>query len=385
MTLLTACALVAPPAEPLRLSPAGFDSLRGWEEDTQSAALPAFLLSCRELLAAADDEALGSTGLAGTVGDWRGPCEAAARVEVGDDRAARAFFESWFVPFRIRGARSDTGLFTGYYEPRLLGSRRWSAGFRVPVYRRPDDLVTVDLGLFRKDWEGERLVGRVVDGSLTPYPARADIAAGALAGRSLELVWVDDPVDAFFLHIQGSGRVELVDGGVMRVGYAVTNGRPYVAIGRILVERGAIAPEEVSLDSISAWLEAHADQAGAVMAMNPSYVFFRELSGEAPLGAQGVPLTPGRSLAVDRRFLPLGALLWVDTRAPAAEPGAPDRPLRRLMVAQDTGGAIRGAIRGDVFWGSGWKARAVAGRMRHPGTYYLLLPRSAAPPVVAVD
>lgn len=384
-TLVAACALVAPPPEPLRLGPAGFDSLRGWEEDTQSAALSAFLLSCVKLLAGADDEEVGPGGLAGTVADWRGPCEAAASVEVGGDDSARAFFERWFVPLRVRGAGSDEGLFTGYYEPRLKGSRQWSARFRVPLYRRPDDLVTVDLGLFREEWEGERLVGRVVDGGLSPYPTRAEIAAGALAGRGLELIWVDDPIDAFFLHVQGSGRVELAEGGVMRVGYAESNGRVYVALGRVLVERGAIAAEEVSLDSIRAWLAAHPVEAAEVMAMNPSFVFFRELAGEGPLGAQGVTLTPGRSLAVDRRFLPLGAPLWVDAWAPVPEPGAPDRPFRRLMVAQDTGGAIRGPIRGDVFWGAGPEARAVAGRMQHRGAYYLFLPRSAATRTLAAD
>ena len=193
----------------------------------------------------------------------------------------------------------------------------------------------------------------------------------------------DDPVDAFFLHVQGSGRIALAGGGELRVGYAGSNGRAYVSIGRALIERGAIAREDVSLQSIRAWLAAHPDEAAGVLALNPSYIFFRVLDGamddeDGPLGSQGVALTPGRSLAVDRRFLPLGAPLWLDIMAPAAEPGAPDRRVRRLVVAQDTGGAIRGPLRGDLFWGFGAEAESVAGRMKHQGRYFLLLPRGVA-------
>ena len=250
--------------------------------------------------------------------------------------------------------------------------------FTVPIHGLPADLVSVDLGLFSDEYGSRTIIGRVVDGALLPYPRRGEIAAGALRGKAPVLAWVDDPVDAFFLHVQGSGRIGLAGGGVMRVGYAGANGRAYVSIGRALIENGALDREEVSLQSIRAWLAANPDRVAEILALNPSYVFFRELVGDGPLGAQGVALTPGRSLAVDRGYLPLGAPIWLDIMAPSAAAGAPDRSLRRLVVAQDTGGAIKGPLRGDLFWGFGPEAEAVAGRMKHPGSYVLLLPKALA-------
>ena len=279
------------------------------------------------------------------------------------------------------GNRDDReGLFTGYYEPLLRGSRTPDAAYRYPLYRRPPDLVSVDLGQFDPELEGRRIGGRVADGRLVPYADRAAIDRGALAGHGLELLWVDDPVARFFLEIQGSGQIRLVDGGATRVGFADQNGRPYRAIGKDLIEAGAIPREQMSMQAIRDWLEAHPAEAPATMARNPSYVFFAELpdlaAAAGPLGAQGVPLTPGRSLAVDRKFLPLGAPMWLDTTVPEPEG---ERPLHRVVVAQDTGGAIRGPVRGDVFWGAGPWAEHVAGHMKSPGQLYLLLPRSLAP------
>ncbi len=233
----------------------------------------------------------------------------------------------------------------------------------------------MDLGDFRENLRGERIAGRVVDGRLKPMEDRAAISSGALRGRNLELVWVDDPVDAFFLHIQGSGRVVMDDGSVKRVGFDGQNGHPYVAVGRELIARGAMAREQVSMQSIRAWLKANPGEAQALMNANPSYVFFRPLGGEGPEGAQGVVLTPGRSLAVDRNFVPYGVPVWLD----AEDPLDPAARVSRLMVAQDTGGAIRGPVRGDVFWGHGADAEERAGRMRSRGTYWLLLPRTVAP------
>jgi membrane-bound lytic murein transglycosylase A len=272
------------------------------------------------------------------------------------------------------------GLFTGYYEPLLMGSRQPDKRFHIPLHRRPDDLIQVDLGRFDSDLEGRRITGRVIDQRLLPYPTRAEIDAGALDGKSLEMLWVDDDVAKFFLQIQGSGQVQLPDGSRIRVGYADQNGQPYRAIGRDLLDMGALAKGTVSLQSIRAWLEQHPDQAQTVMEKNRSYVFFRELpdvpGAEGPPGAQGVPLTPGRSLAVDRRFLPLGVPIWLETSAPS--PNGP-KPLDRLVVAQDTGGAIRGPIRGDLFWGTGSDAEYGAVHMQSRGRYYLLVPRALAP------
>ncbi len=271
--------------------------------------------------------------------------------------AARAFFETWFDPFLADDNDNAEGLFTGYYEAELHGSRTRREAYQTPIYARPKDMVTADLGLFREEWKGKTLVGRVVDGRLRPFPSRAEIEAGALAGEDLEILWVDDPVDAFFLHIQGSGRVVMNDGEIVRLGYAAQNGHSYVAIGRELIERGAISRERMSMQAIRGWLEDHSDEAPQLMASNPSFVFFRELKGPGPIGAQGVPLTPGRSLAVDRKYIPLGVPLWLDT----TDPLSPDTPLRRLVVAQDTGGAIKGPVRGDLFWGFGAAAAAQGG------------------------
>ena len=214
---------------------------------------------------------------------------------------------------------------------------------------------------------------------MVPYWTRREIVAGALDGRAPVAVWVDDPVDLFFMHVQGSGTIALADGGRLRLGYAGGNGRPYVAIGRVLVERGAMALPEVSMQSIRGWLAAHPAEAAAVMDANPSYVFFREIEGEGPLGTEGVALTPGRSLAVDRRFVPLGVPLWLE----ASDPLDASRPLRRLMVAQDTGGAINGAVRADFYWGFGDEAGAQAGRMKQQGRMWVLLPKGYDPDTVA--
>jgi membrane-bound lytic murein transglycosylase A len=355
--------------ERLVLKPASFDDLPGWRADDLSQALPAFLRSCHRLVSLPADESL---GIAGTAGDWKPVCEAAAKMPAG---AARSFFESRFQPFAATADGDPDGLFTGYYEPLLHGSKTRSDRYKVPIYVRPPELVMVDLGDFREELKGQRIAGRVEEGQLVPYPDRKAIESGALAGRDLELVWVDDPIDAFFLQIQGSGRVQLDDGSEMRVGYAAQNGHPYFAIGKDLIERGALTKETVSMQTIRQWLEAHPDEADDVMARNASYVFFEELKGEGPLGAKGIVLTPGRSLAVDLKHWPLGVPLWLDAEAPSPHPNEPNRPLRRLVMAQDTGGAIRGVVRGDVFWGHDEDAAEIAGRMKHRGRMWVLLPR----------
>ncbi|HEY1502933.1 MAG TPA: MltA domain-containing protein, partial [Stellaceae bacterium] len=262
----------------------------------------------------------------------------------------------------------------GYYEPLLQGARQRGGKYQTPLLKRPPDLVMVDLGRFRPAWHGERIAGRVAAGSLVPYPSRAEIEHGALDADRLALFWVDDPVDAFFLQVQGSGRVALPNGTQIRLGYDGQNGQVYVAIGKKLVERGAVAADQVSLQSIRTWIKAHPDQANALMDENPSYVFFRELPGDGPLGSEGVVLTAGRSLAVDRNFIPLGAPVYL-----VADGGAAS-PLQQLMVAQDTGGAINGPVRGDVFWGFGSDAETRAGTMRARGKYYLLLPKDVMLP-----
>lgn len=267
--------------------------------------------------------------------------------------AARAFFERWFRAYAVRTPRS--GLFTGYYEPVLKGSRRRRPGYTVPLHAKPRDLAR-----------------------RRPYPARAQILKPPLRTRIPVLLWLADPVDAFTLHIQGSGVVRLADGGSVRVGVAATNGLRYVSIGRVLLRRGALTREQATMQGIRAWLRANPRQATAIMNRNPRYIFFRIVGGRVsrglgPIGGQGVALTPGRSLAIDPRFVAYGTPVWLDTTWPNPPGGA----LRRLVIAQDKGGAIKGVMRGDLFIGRGARALAVAGRMRQRGRYFLLLPRGS--------
>lgn len=363
-----------------RYNPVSFSDLPGWREDDHSAALAAFLASCRARLAQPANQALPPRALEARAGDWFAVCRRA--LALGDAAAgeARKFFENAFTPLEVRAGTQAEGVFTGYYEPEIAASETPDPDYPIPIYRRPDDLVAVDLGAFRPDLEGRRIAGRVEGGRLVPYASRTEIAAGALEDRSLELLWAADPVAVFMLQIQGSGRARLPDGRMLRLGYAGHNGHPYTSLGRLMVARGLLASESVSAPAIADWLRAHPERGAALMAENAAYVFFRILEGKAgPIGAEGVALTPGRSLAVDASALPFGAPVWLATRAP--DPAAPEsrsQPLRRLMVAQDTGSAITGAVRGDVFWGAGEKAARIAGHMAHRGRYWLLLPRPLA-------
>jgi membrane-bound lytic murein transglycosylase A len=377
---LAACETTPPPPH-LVLTPARFADLPGWSADRQGEGLVALQRSCTRILTLEDTQTVGPTGYARPVAAWRGACEQALRLDANDHAAIRAFFEQNFVPFAASDNDRGDGLFTGYYEPELRGSRAPDARYKVPLHGRPADLVTVDLALFKPEWKGQRITGRLDNGTLKPYPTRAEIEAGALRNAKSEIVWVDSAVDAFFLQVQGSGRIMFEDGSVVRVGYAAQNGHPYVAIGRELIARGVLTRENVSMQSIRAWLAANPADAAGVMNLNPSYVFFRTLNGDGPLGSEGVVLTPGRSLAVDRAFLSMSLPIWLD----AEDPLDPASRLQRLVVAQDTGGAIRGPVRGDVFWGHGADAAERAGRMRSAGRYWILLPRPDATTVAGTQ
>ncbi|HEV2264232.1 MAG TPA: murein transglycosylase A [Stellaceae bacterium] len=363
--LLSACAPKAPPPPHLALTRVAFSDLPGWRNGDQAAALSALLRSCATLAKLPDDASLGVAGLAR---DWRKPCATAATLDHPTDDAARRFFESAFTPFAMTDNGKSDALVTGYYEPEIVAARQKSARFGVPILARPPDLVGVSLGDFRPSWRGERIAGRVVDGKLVPYWTRAEIEGGTLDRFRLALFYAADPIDLFFLQIQGSGRVRLPDGRTVEIGYDGENGRAYVALGRLLVERGAMTLDHVSMQSIEAWLRAHPADAKTLMDENPSYVFFRVLAGGAPLGAEGVDLTPQHSVAVDPRFVPLGTPLWLDV----AQDGA---ATRRLAVAQDTGAAIKGPLRADLFCGAGPAAAAQAGPLRASGRMFLLLPQ----------
>ena len=313
---------------------------------------------------------------------WRRACAAASAVATHDDAAARAFFEAQFTPYEVTTADGiDVGRVTGYYEPMLKGSRARNDRYRYPLYAPPDDLLTVELGEIFPELKSERVRGRLDGKRVVPYWARAEIDAGQARLSGRELVWLDDPIEAFFVHIQGSARIELADRSSIRVGYADQNGHPYRSVGRVLIERGELTLDKASMQGIKAWGRQHPDKLPSLLAENPSYVFFREIAADpvhgidGPIGALGVPLAAGRAIAVDARFLPLGAPVFLATTYPLS--GA---RLQRLVLAQDTGGAIRGALRADFFWGSGDDAGRNAGRMNQTGRMWLLWPKDVAPP-----
>ena len=308
---------------------------------------------------------------------WQAVCARANALTQPDNASLHDFFEQDFTPYQVYNPDgSSQGLITGYYEPRLYGSRVKTARFRYPLYGVPDDLLTIDLGDVYPQLKDMRLRGRLQGNRVVPYFDRSEIDSGKAPLQGRELLWVDNAVELFFLQIQGSGRIELPDGSLVKVGYAGQNGYPYTSIGKKLVETGGLKLEEASMQGIKQWAEQHPDKLAALLEQNASYVFFRELPNDlpAPLGALGVPLTNEYSLAVDARTIPLGAPVFLSTTYPNTTD-----PLNRLMLAQDTGGAIKGAVRGDFFWGFGEQAGAQAGRMKQTGQMWVLFPKGAEP------
>ena len=351
---------VALPAAPFAVSK--WEMLPDWQTTDLQPAWAAFLQSCRAL----KDKP-----------DWQAVCARTGELAQTDNAALRAFFEEDFTPYQVFNPDgSSQGLVTGYYEPKLAGSRIRTERFRYPLYAVPDDLLTIDLGEAYPQLKGMRLRGRLQGKRVLPYYNRAEIEAGNAALQGRELFWVDNAVELFFLQIQGSGRIELPDGSMVKIGYAEQNGHPYVSIGKKLVEMGELKIEEASMQGIKGWAERYPEKLYALLAQNPSYVFFRELPNglSAPLGALGVPLTETYSIAVDPRTIPLGAPVFLATTYPNTT-----EPLNRLMLAQDTCGAIKGAVRADFFWGFGEQAGIQAGRMKQGGQMWVLFPKGAEP------
>lgn len=356
---------------PRVLKPVEFKALPAWSDSSlYIRAAEAFGKSCARIAKADPAKNFSEIPEAKTYGDWQRICAGLVSVSKDDAGALKTFFESNFRPYAVSAGNEPEGLFTGYYEASLRGSLTRDAINNIPLYTRPDDLVMVDLGQFRDELKGQRIAGRVVEGNLKPYEDRAKIVSGQWPHNDKVLVWVDDAVDAFFVQIQGSGVVQLKDGRVMRIGYAGQNGHIYTAIGKELIARGELTKDNVSMQAIRDWLAVHPDQADEIMNTNRSYVFFKTLEKDGPDGGEGVTLTPVHSLAVDHSLFPYGAPVWVDIGYPV---GGQSR-LRNLMIMQDTGGAIRGPVRGDVFWGYGERAEQMAGPMKAKGRYWILLP-----------
>ena len=352
-----------------------FADLPGWEQANHIRALEAFQRSCRAMLK--HDYYWRQARFGGQPRDWSKVCEIALRTP-RDARAARAFFEENFLPVSPHKPLRATGLFTGYYEPEVQGSLKRGGPYQVPLHARPDDLVAFTPAEQKKT--GLRY-GRRVNGKPRPYFTRKEIETGALKGRGLEIIWLKSAADRFFMQVQGSGRVRLPNGEIVRLSFAGKTGLPFTPIGRLLIERGEIPREKMSMQAIRRWMRANPEKARRLMWENESYVFFRKARLDDPrlgaIGAQGVQLTPLTSLAVDYRFWPYGAPVWLQTRVPGPG-GKGQQTFRRLMVAQDTGTAIRGLVRGDIFFGFGDEAGRRAGKMKAPGVMVVLLPRALA-------
>jgi membrane-bound lytic murein transglycosylase A len=366
--------VVAPPTPPppptptaeeprgtLQVSP--WEDLPAWGTDPLAPALQTFLQSCTVLQSQPP---------------WQSVCDAARNLpaKLSNDELKR-FFQAYFVPYQIINADgSGTGMVTGYYEPLLYGSRIRTARYRYPLYAPPDDLLTIDLSSLYPEFKNKRLRGRLVGNTVLPYLSRAEIDVTDPPLKGKELVWVNDPVEAFFLHIQGSGQVRFENGEIMRVGYADQNGHPFRSVGRYLIQQGEMRAETVSMQGIKKWARKHPAKLDSFLNINPSYVFFKELPGDlpGPIGALGVPLTAERSIAVDSQVVPLGVPVYLATTWPNSSDA-----LNRLMVAQDTGGAIAGAVRADFYWGFGDDAGKLAGSMRQSGRMWVLLPKDYVP------
>jgi membrane-bound lytic murein transglycosylase A len=372
VALLAACVTkppkqVTPPPPPVSFESVSWSTLPGWRTDDALAAWPALIASCTAIHARPD---------------WQQFCADVAAASPMDSDFVRGFLEQRLQPYRVWRAagreRASKGMITGYYEPLLHGSRQRSEQFATPLYSRPDDLLIVDLASLYPELKGKRVRGRVEGNKVVPYYSRAASRdAPALAGH--EIVWIDDALDAFMLEIQGSGRVQLTTGETIRLQYEDQNGHPYRSIGRYLADQGAMTIDQVSTPAIHAWLAANPQRLHEVLDSNPSVVFFREAPLDdpsiGPKGALGVPLTAGRSIAIDPKFLRLGAPMFLSTTAPVTA-----APLQRLVVAQDTGGAINGPVRADLFFGFGSEAGAQAGVMKYDGELWLLWPKGAPPP-----
>jgi peptidoglycan lytic transglycosylase A len=366
----------APPNVAVTFEPVPFAALPGWDADDTLAALRAFRRSAKPIEVVAKIASTKTTGASPALLAAGRAALAIPEAELSPSRA-KAFFERYFEPHRVVHD-GPAGLLTGYYEPVIAGSRTETETFNIPVLRRPADLENLVA-----EWERGALAhglthARRTASGLEPYATRTEIEEGALAGQGLELLWLSDPVDSFFMHIQGSGRIRFADGEMVRVTYNGKNGHPYTSIGRYLIDAGLFPADQMSLDALKEWLSADAQRGREVMRQNKSYVFFRELKGsegESPLGTQDIPLSDGRSLAVDTAFHAIGTPVYVS--APTLTHATPAGGFARLMIAQDVGSAIRGPERGDIYFGSGDEAGRLAGITKHPGNYYVLLPRQA--------
>jgi membrane-bound lytic murein transglycosylase A len=357
------------------LKKAEFAQLPGWTSKHIQPSFRAFQESCKTFLRQDPEKEVGTNIIKLHVKDWQPACRAAMIKNNYTPKEAKLFFETWFIPAEYHNNKPVHGLFTGYFMPLLQGHSHQTNTYNVPIYGVPSSMITANLSLFKKEFKNKRIVGRREGNTLLPFYTREQINQGALKNKAPVLFWVNDPMDRLFLEIEGSGAIDLVNGKRVYVGYAGENGAPYTSIAGVLIKEGIMTPDNASSKNIKEYLQAHPKEINRVLNKNESFVFFQTLKNDSAYGAQGVPLTPGYSLAVDKTWVPYGTPTWLSTTI--SDEHQKTKPFNRLMVAQDTGGAIRGTVRGDVFWGAGKKASFLANHMRNEGRYWLLLPRQA--------
>ncbi len=367
-----------PPAhDQLTLTKASWTDLPGWRDDKLAQALPSFLASCTKIAELDDGAPVGADGHGGVAKQWRHACAAAAKVKEGDDAGARAMFEAEFAPWVAAGKSGPVGKLTGYYVQEMRGSTKQHGAYKYPVYARPADLVEVDLTPFIRDAHARRIWGKLENGEVVPYFTRQEIRHGALAGKGLELMYVDDPVDLVFAQIEGSAKVKMDDGSTVWLEFAGKNGRAYKGVGAALAATHELKPGQGTMIGIRKWFDDHAARFDEIVDQNASFVFFKISKEPGAVGSEKVILTPRRSMAIDRAFIAHGTPIWVDAHAPnVGKTGT--SPWQHLLIAQDTGGGILGAVRGDIYWGDDRDAEELGGRMGGPGRYWLLLPKGVA-------
>lgn len=372
--ILSACLLWRFNHDDIHLKKISYNQLPGWEAADTTESMKAFNVTCKSFLKQDPDTLVGSLYITLKAKNWYSACRAALLVDTTSNRQTKAFFEHYMDPVEFFNYKPVQGLFTGYYLPLLHGSLTKTKQYNVPIYRIPDNLITVDLKRFDSSLTSRQLVGRLEGNKLVPFYTREEINKGMISASASVILWVDSHIDRLFMEIEGSGIVQLTDGSQVFLGYAGQNGASYTAVGHALIQKGVMNRKNQSMQRIRAYLESHPEDSDTIINQNKSFVFFEVLPRKSVVGVKGIVLTPGYSLAIDRQWVPIGVPVWLNTTRPDDETNA-QKVFQRLMIAQDTGGAIRGMVRGDVFWGEGNKAMAIAGKMNNVGYYWLLLPK----------
>lgn len=352
-----------------------FTHLPGWADADTKQSMLTFQVSCKAFLKQDPKKSVGSDYLDLNAEDWYPACKEAMMLQPLSSQNTKQFFEKWFIPVEFVEKKPVEGLFTGYYMPLLKGSLTRTKEYNVPLYDVPSNLLTINLGLFAKDLKNRNIVGRISGSCIIPFYTRAEINQGAIENKAPVVAWVDSLIDRSFLEIEGSGLIQLKNGKQIAVGYSGQNGAAYTALAKVLIDKGVMTRDNASMQHIRSYLESHPNEINSVLNANKSFVFFQKLKQPVALGTLGTPLTPGYSLAIDRKWIPLGIPLWLNTTRPDDQLDE-QKTLQRLMIAQDTGGAIRGMVRGDVYWGAGEKAASIAGKMKNFGNYWILIPKN---------